>query len=134
MKNIWKVLFTMSLLFVCTGIVSAADESGTIQPATTEKYQKVRKQVDELENLPAGKRAPEVVEQAKKSIATAQEGLKSGNDRMTREYSEMAALQVILAAALTEERDASASAENSRKQLTLYENRLAIILSGKGDK
>lgn len=134
MKNILKVLFAMSLLSVCAGIVSAADESGTIQPATTEKYQKVRKQVDELANLPAGKRAPEVVEQAKKSITTAQEGLKNGNDRMTREYSEMAALQVILAVALTEERDASASAENSRKQLTLYENRLAIILSGKGDK
>ena len=46
----------------------------------------------------------------------------------------MAALQVILAAALTEERDASAATENTRKQLILHENRLAVILSGKGDK
>ena len=134
MRNILKVLFVMSLLSVSAGIVSAAEESGTIQPATTEKYQKVRKQVDELANLPAGKRAPEVVEQAKKSIATAQEGLKSGNDKKTREYSEMAALQVLLTAAMAEERDATASAENARKVLVSHENRLTAILSGKGDK
>jgi hypothetical protein len=134
MRKIRKVFFVMLFQFVFVSIVSAADESGAVQPATTEKYQKVRNQVEALVNLPAGKRAPEVVEQAGKSIATAQEGLKSGSDKMTREYTEMAALQVILATALAEERDAATATENARKLLTAHENRLTNILAGKGDK
>jgi hypothetical protein len=134
MRKIWKVFFVMLFHFVFVGIVSAADESGAVQPATTEKYQKVRNQVEALVNLPAGKRAPEVVEQAGKSIATAQDGLKSGSDKITREYTEMAALQVILATALAEERDAAAATENAHKLLVSHENRLTTILSGKGDK
>jgi len=134
MRKIRKVIFVMLFLCVCASIVYAADESGTVQPSTTEKYQKVRGQVEALVNLPAGKGAPEVVEQAGKSIATAQEGLKIGSDKMTREYTEMAALQVVLATALTEERDAATATENARKLLVSNENRLAAILSGKGDK
>lgn len=134
MRMIWKILFVMVLLCICFSIVYAADESGAVQPATTEKYQKVRNQVETLESLPAGKRAPEVLKKARQSIATAQEGLKSGDDKMTREYTEMAALQVILATALAEERDAAAASENARKLLVAHENRLANILSGKGDK
>jgi hypothetical protein len=134
MRKIRKVIFVMLFLCVCAGIAYAADESGTVQPSTTEKYQKVREQVEALVNLPAGKGAPEVVEQARKSIATAQEGLKNGSDKMTREYTEMAALQVVLAVALTEERDAATATENARKLLVSNENRLATILSGKGDK
>lgn len=124
----------MVFQFVCASIVCAADESGAVQSATMEKYQKVRGQVEALANLPAGKRAPEVFEQARKSIATAQEGLKGGSDKMTREYTEMAALQVILATALAEERDAAEATENARNLLASHESRLATILSGKGDK
>jgi gamma-glutamylcysteine synthetase len=134
MRKISKVLFVLLLHSVWVCIVHAADESGAVQPATTEKYQKVRNQVETLENLPAGKRAPEVLEKARRSIATAQEGLKSGDDKMTREYSEMAALQVIHATALAEELDAAAMAENARKLLDTHETRLGAILSGKGDK
>ena len=134
MRNISIVLFVLLLQYVCVGLVYSADESGAVQPATTEKYQKVRNQVEALESMPAGKRAPEVLKQAIQSIAAAQEGLKSGNETATREYTEMAALQVILAGALADERDAATATENSRKLLTAHENRLANILSGKGDK
>ncbi|MEI6209069.1 MAG: hypothetical protein WCP20_20010 [Desulfuromonadales bacterium] len=133
MKKIRHVLFVMMFQFVCAGAVCAIDESGAVQPATTEKYQKVREQIEALAQTPAGKRAPEVVEQARKSIAAAQDGLKSGNDRITREYTEMAALQILLAGALAEERDAAAATDSARKLLTSHENRLATILSGKGD-
>ena len=134
MRKIRNVILVMLFQCVCAGVVSAADESGSVQPATTEKYQKVRNQVDALEKLPAGKLAPEVVEQARKSISTAQGGLKSGSDKITREYTEMAALQAILAGALAEEREAAAATENARKLLTAHENRLTAILSGKGEK
>jgi hypothetical protein len=134
MRKTWKILFVMMLLCFFASIAYAADESGAVQPATTEKYQKVRNQVEALENQPAGKRAPEVLKQAVQSIAAAQEGLKSGNDKTTREYTEMAALQVILAGALADERDAVAATESARKLLAAHENRLSNILSGKGDK
>jgi hypothetical protein len=117
MRKIRNVFFVVVFHCVCASIVFAADESGAVQPATTEKYQKVRKQLDELQSSPAGKRAPEVVEQARQSIATAQEGLKRGSDKMTRDYTEMAALQVTLAGALAEERDAATETDSARKQL-----------------
>ena len=134
MRKIRNIIFVVVFHCVCASIVCAADESRAVQPATTEKYQKVRKQVEELSSQSAGKRAPEVVEQARQSIAKAQEGLKTGSDKMTREYSEMAALQVVLAGVLTEERDATAETDSARKQLASHESRLANILSGKGDK
>lgn len=134
MRRIRKVLCVMLFQCVCASLVCAADESGSVQPSTTEKYQKVRKQVEELQNSPAGKRAPEVAGQARQSIAKAQEGLKGGNDKTTREYTEMAGLQVVLAGALAEERDAAVTTENARKLLASHENRLEAILSGKGDK
>ncbi|MDD5285901.1 MAG: DUF4398 domain-containing protein [Desulfuromonadaceae bacterium] len=134
MRKFWKVLLVMLFHCICAATLFASDESGAVQPATTEKYQKVRLQVETLAKMPAGKSAPEVVEQARKSIATAQEGLKRGNDKITRDYAEMAALQVILANALAEERDAATAAESARKMLSAHESRLAAILSGKGDK
>lgn len=134
MRQTRIVLLVAFFICTCAGIVSAADETGAVQPSTTEKYQKVRRQVEELAGTPVGKRAPEVLEQAVKSIAAAQEGLKKGSDNITREFTEMAALQVVLASALAEERDAAIAAEASRKTLAAHENRLAEILSGKGDK
>lgn len=134
MRKIRGIFSAVVFQCVCASIVFAADESRSVQSATTEKYQKVRKQVDDLSGQPAGKRAPEVVDQARQSIAKAQEGLKSGNDKMTREYSEMAALQVVLAGVLAEERDATTETDSARKLLASHEARLATILSGKGDK
>lgn len=134
MRKIRLIILVVIVHCFCASFACAVDESGSVQPATTEKYQKVRSQVDALAGLPAGKLAPEVIEQARKSIATAQEGLKSGSDKMTREFTEMAALQVALAGALTEERGAVAATENARKLLASHETRLADILSGKGDK
>lgn len=134
MRKIRKVLCIVLFQCVCASISFSADGPAAVQPATTEKYQKVRRQVEDLQNLPAGKRAPEMVDQARQSMAKAQDGLKGGSDKITREYTEMAALQVILAGALAEERDAVMVTENTRKLLASHENRLATIFSGKGDK
>jgi len=75
-----------------------------------------------------------VIEQARKSIAAAQDGLKTGNDKLTREYTEMAALQVTLAGVLAEEREAAEKADAARKRLDELNARLSRILTGKGDK
>ncbi len=120
----------IGLAFCCT--VYAADDGG-VQPATMEKYQKVRVQVEALSTAPAVKLAPEAVKDAQKSIAEAQEGLKNGNDKATREAVEKSLLQVTLAGVLAEERAAAEKTAAALKELTALERRLAAILAGKGD-
>ena len=75
-----------------------------------------------------------MIEQAAANLETAQNGLKQGDDRATRQASELAATQVKLALALTDERIALEKSTASQKELTQLEQRLASILAGKGEK
>lgn len=112
----------------------AADEAGGVKPETTALYQKARDQVTKLNGTPVTKYASEVVEQAAANIATAQNGLQQGNDRATRQASELATTQVKLALALTDERIAVEKAAAAQKELTQLEQHLEAILAGKGEK
>ncbi len=134
MRKQWLVLLVPVLLTVCVQAGGAAEERGGVQPATMEKYQKARERVDALSGTPAATYAPEVIKDAAKSIASAQEGLKAGNDKATRESAEMALLQATLAGVLAEERAAAEKTAAAKSALDKLEQRLAAILAGKGDK
>jgi len=125
---------TVALLTLTAGFAFAADEAGGVKPETTALYQKARDQVAKLSGTPAAKYAPEVLEQAAANLETAQNGLKQGDDRATRQASELATTQVKLALALTDERIALEKSTASQKELTQLEQRLASILAGKGEK
>ncbi len=129
MKNVGAAA-VMVLLMACG--VYAGDESG-VQPATMEKYQKVKALVEALPGTPAARFAPETIKGAVASMAAAQDGLKSGSDKATREAVEMALLQVALAGAQSEERAAASETDTARKELSGLERRLSAILAGKGD-
>lgn len=122
------------LLSVVMTCAAFAAEEGGVLPATMEKYQRARAQVEALPGSAAAKYAPEAVQAASASIAAAQEGLKAGSDNQTREAVEKALLQVTLATVLTEERAAAEKTAAVRKELANLEQRLAAILTGKGDK
>lgn len=124
----------VALLTLTAGFAFAADEAGGVKPETTALYQKARDQVVKLSGTLAAKYAPEVIEQAAANLETAQNGLKQGDDRATRQASELAATQVKLALALTDERIALEKSTASQKELTQLEQRLASILAGKGEK
>ncbi|QOX79652.1 DUF4398 domain-containing protein [Trichlorobacter lovleyi] len=124
----------VALLTLTAGFAFAADEAGGVKPETTALYQKARDQVAKLSGTPAAKYAPEVIEQAAANLETAQNGLKQGDDRATRQASELATTQVKLALALTDERIALEKSTASQKELTQLEQRLAAILDGKGEK
>lgn len=124
----------VALLTLTAGFAFAADEAGGVKPETTALYQKARDQVAKLGGTPAAKYAPEVIEQAVANLETAQNGLKQGDDRATRQASELATTQVKLALALTDERIALEKSTASQKELTQLEQRLASILDGKGEK
>ncbi|MDD2499621.1 MAG: hypothetical protein PHN92_02250 [Geobacter sp.] len=124
----------VTLLALTTGFAFAADEAGGVKPETTALYQKARDLVGKLNNTPVTKYAPEVVEQAAANIEAAQNGLQQGNDRATRQASELATTQVKLAQALTDERIAAEKTTAANKELTQLEQRLEAILAGKGEK
>lgn len=134
MRKPASVLLVPLFLLVCSQAAVAAQEAGGVQPATMEKYQKARERVEALPGTPAAKLAPETVEAAAKSIAAAQEGLKLGSDKATRESVEMALLQITLANVLAEERAAAEKSTAAKAELDGLEQRLAAILAGKGDK
>ena len=112
----------------------AANETSGVKAETTALYQKYRDQVAQLASTPAAKYAPEIIEQAKVQIDSAQNGLKQGNDRATREAAELAGIQVKLALATTDERIAIEKTKSNQNELMQLEQRLAAILAGKGEK
>jgi exonuclease VII large subunit len=112
----------------------AANETSGVKAETTALYQKYRDQVAQLASTPAAKYAPEIIEQAKAQIDSAQNGLKQGNDRATREAAELAGIQVKLALATTDERIAIEKTKSNQNELAQLEQRLAAILAGKGEK
>ena len=125
------VLMAAVALLTCSAY---ADETGGVQPATIEKYQKVKQQVESLGGSPASSLAPEVTAEAARSLAAAQEGLKAGSERATREAVETALLQVTLARVLADERQSAGKTSTVRSELEKLEKRLAAILAGKGDE
>ena len=123
--------FMLGVVMSCTAF--AAEEGGVL-PATMEKYQRARAQVEALPATAAAKYAPEAIQAAKASMAAAQDGLKAGSDMQTRQAVEKALLQVTLATVLAEERAAAEKTAVVRKELASLEQRLAAILTGKGGK
>lgn len=129
-----RSLSMMPLLALASSAVWAADEPAGVKPETTALYRAAREQVDKLATTPAIKYAPEVVAQATKAIAAAQSGLESGNDSSTRYGAEQASLTARLAIALADQRIATEKATAVRKELSGLENRLNLILAGKGEQ
>lgn len=132
MKKLWLYQVLLALLLCTIAPVCNAD-SGAVSPATMDKYQKAKKQIEELGKSSAVKYAPEMVAAAHASMESAQNGLKSGVESQTLEAVEMAILQAKVASALVEERIAAEKAEAAKRELSAFEKRLSAILSGKGD-
>jgi len=125
----------MLVLATCvSGPGWAAEEAGGVKPETTALYQKARDQVSKLSSTPAGTYAPEIIKQATEQIEAAQNGLKTGNDQLTRQAAELATTQAKLALAATDERIAAEKTAAAAKELKQLEERLAAILAGKGEK
>jgi len=122
------------MLSLVAALSWAANETSGVKAETTALYQKYRDQVAQLASTPAAKYAPEIIEQAKAQIDSAQNGLKQGNDRATREAAELAGIQVKLALATTDERIAIEKTKSNQNELAQLEQRLAAILAGKGEK
>lgn len=132
--KLWRQIVVAALLALTPVAAWAVDTATGVKPETTTLYRAAREQVDKLGTTVAAKYAPEVIEQAKASIAQAQKGLEAGNDTTTRMATERATLQTKLAQSVTEERIAAEKTEDVKKELTSLDQRLTKILTGKGEK
>lgn len=130
----WKTLMAAMLLALVPVAVWSADETAGVKPETTSLYRTAREQVDKLNTTAAAKYAPEIIKQARESIAQAQQGLEAGNDRRTRELAERAILQAKLALAASDERIAAEKTAAAKQELAILEQRLSAILAGKGEQ
>ena len=133
MKSALTLLLSAMLTMVYI-LSFAADEAAGVKPETTAIYKTAREQVEKLSASQASKHAAETVRQAQASIEAAQKGLESGNDRTTRNASEMATLQARLAIAISDEKIASEKTIAAKRKLAGLENRLNLILAGKGEQ
>lgn len=124
----------LSVIMLLSGVTLAVAESGGVKPETAALYQKARDQVARLSTTQAAIYAPEMIRQATESVEIAQNGLRDGNDQITRQASELAATKARLALALTDERIATEKTAAAQKELKELEQRLASILAGKGEK
>lgn len=124
-----SVLLAIFILSIALPLISGEG----VTPATMESYKKVKELVERLPQTKAAKYAKEIIEAANKSIAVAQEGLKTGDERLTKQAVELANVQVMLANVVSDERESAEKTEAVRKELKAEETRLANILAGKGD-
>ena len=123
----------MTLLFFLLFSPLVIVAAGGVTPATMEKYRQIKDEVEKLPQTKANRYAKDMIEAAKKSVVRAQEGLKAGDEKMTKEAVEMAQVQIALTEVLSEERESAEKTAATKAELEKLEQRLASILAGKGD-
>ncbi|MDD2366640.1 MAG: hypothetical protein PHN84_10805 [Desulfuromonadaceae bacterium] len=133
MKRFIAMMMVSALFGLFAAPLMAADDAAGVLPATMDKYKSVRDKVAALTGTETARLAPEVVAEAEKSVAAAQEGLKSGSDKATHEAVEKALLQIEYAKVLALERTEEAKTAAVKEELKKAEQRLNDILSGKGE-
>jgi phage shock protein A len=125
-----KIVTLLFFLLFSPFIVVAA---GGVTPATMEKYRQTKEEVEKLPQTKANRYAKDMIEAAKKRVVRAQEGLKAGDEKMTKEAVEMAQVQIALTEVLSEERESAEKTATTKAELEKLEQKLASILAGKGD-
>ncbi len=125
-----KIVTLLFFLLFSPLIIVAAEG---VTPATMEKYRQIKDEVEKLPQTKANRYAKDMIETAKKSVVRAQEGLKAGDEKMTKEAVEMAQVQIALTEVLSEERESAEKTAATKAELEKLEQRLASILAGKGD-
>jgi hypothetical protein len=124
------VFFT--LLGILAGPIAAT--AATVSPAAMDRYREARASFEEMRQAKAGVYARDVLEAAQQTLAKAREAADSGNEGAMKTALDMAVLQMDLAKARTEEREAAEKTAVTRARLDKLQKRLDDILAGKGDK
>jgi len=120
-------------LVVALMIASPAAAGEGVTKATIDEYRQTKEAVEKMTDTKAGKYAREIIESTKTNVFKAQQAIEAGDEKTARQAIEMANLQITLANATADEREATDKTAVSRTELKQLEQRLESILAGKGD-
>jgi mannitol-1-phosphate/altronate dehydrogenase len=120
-------------LIVMLMFASPAAAGEGVTKATIDSYRQTKEAVEKLTDTKAGKYARDIIENTKASVFKAQQAIESGDEKAAKQAIEMANLQITLAGATADEREATDKTAVSRTELKQLEQRLENILAGKGD-
>jgi hypothetical protein len=120
-------------LIVFSVFTASAMAGEGVTKATIDEYRQTKESVEKLTDTKAGKYARDVIESTKTSVFKAQQAIEAGNEKAAKQAIEMANLQMTLAMATADEREATDKTAVSRTELKQLEQRLEGILAGKGD-
>ncbi|MCL4456507.1 MAG: DUF4398 domain-containing protein [Nitrospirae bacterium] len=124
-----KILLIMIFLFAYVPRAAAADN---VSPAVIELYQQTRNEVESLSQTKVGTYAKDVLDEARKSLFKAQEGLAAKNEKGVKEAVEKVQIEMVLAKVKAEEREATEKTGMTRAKVKMLEQKLADLLGGKG--
>jgi phage shock protein A len=120
-------------LIVFSVFTASAMAGEGVTKATIDEYRQTKESVEKLTDTKAGKYARDVIESTKTNVFKAQQAIEAGDEKAAKQAIEMANLQITLAGATADEREATDKTAVSRTELKQLEQRLEGILSGKGD-
>lgn len=129
----------MKLKLFLTGLVLLAwlspvfAGSGGISTAVSDQYKQVKESVEKLEQTKVGKYAKDMIEPAGKRVLEAREAMDSGDEKKTKEALDMASMQIALAYAVADEREAAEKTAIEKAELEKLEQRITDMLTVKGD-
>ncbi len=101
--------------------------------ASMEQYRQVKGSLDQAFQTKAGVYSKDVLEEAGRTLAKALESIEAKNQKAARESLDKALLQIELARAKMQEREAAEKTAVTRARADKLSQRVAEILAGKGD-
>jgi hypothetical protein len=125
-----KLILIFVVIFISfSSTVSAQD----IKPATMEKYRQVKANLGQVYQTKVGTFAKDILEKANRTLTKASESIDAKNEYLTLQALDMTNLQIELAKVKTEELEAAQTTAVTRTKVDKLSQRLADILSGKGE-
>jgi hypothetical protein len=131
MSTAHKMICLVMMLFFSVSHLQAADG---VNSGTREKYRQLKVSLEQMFKAKEGIYARDVLEGAQRTLARAQESIESKKEKAANQALEMVTLQIEQAKARTEEKDAAEKTAVTRAKVDKLEQKLANLLSGKGEE
>ncbi len=125
----YKLMLILLIFLFPLSQVMAAGDAGT---AVKEKYRQVKGNLEQMFKAKEGVYAKDILEEARRTLVRAQEGIDSKNETAALQALEITSLRLQLAQTVTEERQSTEKTAVTRARADKLEKQLADLLSGKG--
>lgn len=133
MKRMLAAVSLIVLVFSTAAAAADANPAATAVQAPMDKYRQIKASLEQAYQTKANVYARDVLEETRRTLTKALEGIEAKKTAEAAEALDKAALQIELAASKTLEREAAEKTAVTRAKADKLSQRLANILAGKGD-